>query len=83
MLNENYVVEYTPSATKEYNVIMSGGDNGELPHSKQKGKASNSFNFDITDISAVAGAGNASKIAVIFSHDISNVGDISNAFCSN
>lgn len=82
MLNENYVVEYTPGATKGYHVIMSGGDSGELPHSKQKGKASNSFDFKITDISGVTSLDPTAdkQIAVTFSHDISNVGDISNAF---
>ena len=81
MLDENYVVEYTPSATKGLRVIMNSIDNGELAHSKQKGKASNSFNFEITDISGVTSGTDADKkIAVTFSHKVSKVNDISNAF---
>tara|TARA_X000000950_G_scaffold284529_1_gene387857 strand:- start:49 stop:1011 length:963 start_codon:yes stop_codon:yes gene_type:complete len=77
MLNENYVVEYTPGATKGHNVIMSGGDNGKLPHSKQKGKASNSFDFKITDISGGENAQSQKKLVIVtFNHKIAKEGNI-------
>jgi hypothetical protein len=72
MLGENYVVEYTPSTSnKNLRVIMSGGDSGELRASKQKGEASNSFDFKITDIS---GGSAATEVIVTFSHDIAESG---------
>ena len=82
MLGENYVVEYTPSTSnKNLRVIMSGGDSGELRASKQKGEASNSFDFKITDISGGESTTDAKdRVIVTFNHKIAKVGNIVSAF---